>query len=131
MTSSRADWTLAGVKHRAQLGVKAPRVGAPYPRTHEIGGDEIRGELDTAIGAAQRRRQRLDGQRLGQAGDAFQQHVAAGQQADEQALEHRVLAYDDPLDLIQHLLEGLTGLVSLVGGGFDVGQRGPPGFVSR
>ena len=52
--------------------------------------------------------QRLDGQRLGQAGDALEQHVAAGEQRDEQALEHRVLADDDALDLVERLLEGVA-----------------------
>ena len=49
--------------------------------------------------------QGLDGQRLGQAGHALEQDVAAGQQADEQALEHRVLADDHPLDLRERLLD--------------------------
>jgi hypothetical protein len=48
--------------------------------------------------------------------------MAAGQQADEQPLQHRVLAHDDALDLIEHLLQGVAGLMSLLGGGFDVGQ---------
>ena len=47
--------------------------------------------------------QRPDGQRLGQAGHALEQHVAAGEQADQQPLEHRVLADDDALDLVQRL----------------------------
>ena len=38
---------------------------------------------------------RLHGQRLGEARDALDQQVAAGEQADEDALEHRVLAGDD------------------------------------
>ena len=49
--------------------------------------------------------QRLDREGLGQAGDALEQAVAAGQQGDEHALDHAVLADDDPLDLEQHLLE--------------------------
>ena len=49
--------------------------------------------------------ERLDRQRLGQAGHALEQHVAAGEQRDEQPLEHRVLADDDALDLVERLLE--------------------------
>ncbi len=48
--------------------------------------------------------------------------MAAGEQADEQPLEHRVLPDDDALDLVQHLLEGVARLVALLGGGFDVSQ---------
>ena len=42
---------------------------------------------------------------LARPGDALEQHVAAGQEGDEQALEHRVLADDHALELIQRLLE--------------------------
>jgi hypothetical protein len=44
-------------------------------------------------------------ERLGQPWHALEQHVAAGEQGDEQALEHRVLADDHPLELIQRVLE--------------------------
>ena len=54
---------------------------------------------------------RLDGERLGQAGHALDQEVAAGDEADEDALEHLVLARDDALDLDQRLLEEGTRLV--------------------
>ena len=59
--------------------------------------------------------QRLDGQRLGQAGHALEQHVAAGQQRDEQALEHRVLADDHPLELIQRVLEARARVLDDLG----------------
>ena len=36
--------------------------------------------------------------------------MAAGEEADEQALEHRVLADDHALDLVERLLEGLARL---------------------
>ena len=40
-------------------------------------------------------RQRLDGQRLGQAGHAFDQQVALCQHGDQHAFEKAVLADDD------------------------------------
>ena len=55
--------------------------------------------------AAERVGEGLDGQRLGQARDALEQHVPAGQQGDEQPLEHRLLADDDALDLEHRGLE--------------------------
>ena len=45
--------------------------------------------------------ERLDRQRLGEAGHALEQQVAAGEQRDEDPLEHRVLADDDAPDLEQ------------------------------
>ena len=53
----------------------------------------------------------LHRQRLGQAGHALQQHVAAGEQADQQPLEHRVLADDDALDLVQRLAQRAARVV--------------------
>ena len=85
-------------------------------RADEIGGDEVRRELDPVVGAAKHGRERLHGQRLGQAGDALEQHVPAGKQADQQPLEHRVLTDDHPLDLVQRLLEGCARFRALVSG---------------
>jgi hypothetical protein len=41
------------------------------------------------------RRERLDREGLGQAGHAFEEDVAVGEQADEQPLDHVTLADDD------------------------------------
>ena len=71
--------------------------------------------------AAEHLGERLDGQRLGQAGHALEQHVAAGEQRDEQALEHRVLADDDALDLVQRLLERGGGSSRRACGGSSLG----------
>ena len=46
-------------------------------------------------------------------GHALDQEVALREQADEHALEHRVLPGDDPADLEQRLLEAIPG----IGGG--------------
>ena len=77
-------------------------------------GHEVGRELDAAERAAHDLGERAHRQRLGESGHALEQHVAAGEQRDEQALEHRVLPDDDALDLVQRLLEGLTGKASLV-----------------
>ena len=55
--------------------------------------------------------ERPHGQRLGEAGHALEQDVTAGQQRDEHALEHRVLADDDALALPQGRLQGAARLV--------------------
>ena len=101
-------------EHGAELGVEAAGVGPVDARADEVGGDEIRRELDPAVGAAEHGRQRLHGQRLRQPGHALEQHVSAGEQADQQPLEHRVLADDHALDLVQRLLEGVARLRALV-----------------
>ena len=53
---------------------------------------------------------RLHGQRLREPGHALDQQVAAGEQADEHPLEHRVLAGDDAPDLEERALEALVDL---------------------
>ena len=78
----------------------------------EVGGHEVGRELDAREGAAEHLRERLDGQRLGEAGHALEQHVAAGEQRDEQALEHRVLPDDHALDLVQRLLEHVARVLA-------------------
>ena len=48
---------------------------------------------------ADRARERLERQRLGEAGHAFEQHMPAGEQRDEQAIDQGMLADDDAADL--------------------------------
>ena len=121
MTSSSADCTLAGravdlvgeqevAEDGAELGVERPLAGAVDARADEVGGHEVGRELDARERAAEDAGRRLDRQRLGQAGHALDQQVPLRQQADEHALEHRVLAGDHPPDLEQRLLEALLGL---------------------
>ena len=43
---------------------------------------------------------------LARPGHAFEQHVPAGEQADQQPLEHRVLSDDHALDLVKRLPQG-------------------------
>ena len=50
--------------------------------TYYVGRQQVRGELDTAELGIHRLGQGVDGQGLGQAGDTFQQNVAAAEQAD-------------------------------------------------
>src|SRR4029453_18879239 len=52
-----------------------------------------------------RGRKRTDGESLGQSGDALEQHVAVGEQADQQALGHRPPADDAPAALVHELAD--------------------------
>ena len=65
-------------------------------------------------GAAEHLGDGLDRQGLGEAGDALDQQVPAREQADEDALEHLVLARDDALDLEEGALDRVS-----VGGAVD------------
>ena len=60
-------------------------------------------------------RERLHGQRLRQPRHALEQHVAACQQRDDEALEHPVLADDHALDLVEGLVEGGARLFAELG----------------
>jgi hypothetical protein len=62
----------------------------------------------------------LDRQRLGQARHALEEEVTTGQQADEDPLEHRVLADDDSSDLEHDRLRG-GARVRGIGEGAQVG----------
>jgi hypothetical protein len=71
---------------------------------NEVGGHEVGRELDALERAADRARERLDGQRLREARDAFDEQVPLREDRDEHALEERVLADDDLLDLVENAL---------------------------
>ena len=124
ITSSSADCTFAGArlissasrklqKHRAELDLELGLVGPVDARADEVGRDEVRRELHALERAAEHRRRRLDRQRLREARHAFDQHVPAGEQADEHALEHLLLTGDHAPDLEQRLLELAADLVPL------------------
>ena len=120
MTSSSADCTLAGARLISSASRKlqntgpssvsnAARVRPVDARADEVGRHEVGRELQALERAAEHVGDGLDGQRLGQARDALEQHVAAGQQRHEHALEHRLLADDDALDLEERGLERVVG----------------------
>ena len=136
ITSSSADCTFAGARlissARRKLQNTGPRsvsnpalVGPVDARPDEVGGDEVGRELDPPERAAEHGRGRLDRQRLREAGDALDQEVAAGDEADEHALEHLVLPGDHALDLDERLLEESARLVgvALCGVGRRLGRR--------
>ena len=121
MTSSSADCTLAGARlissasrklqNTGPSSVSNPPVSGPVdPRADEVGRHEVRGELQALERASQHVGDGLDGERLGEARDALEQHVAAGEQRDDHALEHRLLADDHALDLEQRGLQRVVRL---------------------
>ena len=72
-------------------------------RADDVGGHQVGRELDAPRGQPEDGAERLDQLGLGQAGDADQQAVAAGQNGDERAVDHRLLAVDDLADGLARL----------------------------
>ena len=107
---------------RAKLGLEGALVRAVDARSDQVGRHEVRRELDPVERTAQDIGQRLDRQGLGEAGDAFEQDVSAREQADEDALEHRVLPDDDPSDLEEDGLADRMGIGG-IGEGAQVARR--------
>ena len=70
-----------------------------------FGREQIRGELDPRERGVERLRQRLDRQRLREAGHALDQAVATGQKADEDPLDHVALADHDLADLGEDVVQ--------------------------
>ncbi len=69
-------------------------------RPDEVGGHQIGRELDALETQVERRGQRAGEERLGEAGYAFEDDMAARQQRDEGVFDHRLLADDDLLDFL-------------------------------
>ena len=91
--------------HRAELDVELLPALAVDAGAEDVGGHQVRGELDAGEGAADHAGERLDRQRLGHAGHTLEQQVALGQQADQHPLDQPVLADDHPLDLVDGSLQ--------------------------
>ena len=108
-------------EHGAELGLEPAAVRPVHARADEVGRHQVGRELHAPEAPAEHGGERLDRQRLGEPGHAFEQHVPAGEQRHEQPLEHRVLADDHPLDLVHGLLEARArvlggGHLTMVGG---------------
>ena len=73
-------------------------------RADHVGGQQVRRELDALERRVDRLGERSHRERLGQPGHALEQHVAAGEQADQQPVDHVVLADDPPRDLPRDVL---------------------------
>jgi hypothetical protein len=100
-------------EHGAEVGVERAGVRPVDPRAHEVGWHEVGSELDAVEGSAENAGGGLDGQRLGEAGNALDQQVSAGEQAGQDPLQHLVLAGDHAPDLEEGSLQRLLGLLGL------------------
>ena len=86
-------------------------------RADDVGGQHVRRELQAREFHVHAVRQRFHGERLGQAGHAFEEDVAVGQQADDEPLGQIILADDDLAEFVeQRVREGAGFLDRFVDG---------------
>ena len=83
----------------------APLLGIDDHAADDVGGHQIGRELDARILQVQHARKRAQQRGLAQSGNAFEQHVAAGEQADENAVDDILLADDDLSDFLADPVE--------------------------
>src|SRR5256885_1035997 len=81
-------------EQRPLLRIELLRALVVHHRADHVGGQQVGRELDPREGDLQTFRDGLHRQRLGQSRHAFEQNVATGKQADQQALDHDFLADD-------------------------------------
>jgi hypothetical protein len=102
-------------EHRPQRGAEVAGLLVVDARADQVGRHQVGRELDALELAAQRARQGLDRQRLGQPGHAFDQQMALRQHGDHHALQKAVLADHHALDLVEDLFHQLRGIAGFCG----------------
>jgi hypothetical protein len=73
-------------------------------RANDVGRQQVRRELNPLKFRADHFGHRTNRQGFGKARDAFQQDVAPGEKPDEQSLDHGLLTYDTPSNLLDDRL---------------------------
>ena len=91
-------------------------VGADDVRGHEVGR-----ELDALEVELQHAGERADHQRLGEAGHAFVEVVAAGEDGGEELFKHLALADDDLAEFGKHVVPATVEFLDLLFDGFAHG----------
>ena len=77
------------------------------PGPDDIGGNQVRSELDTREGTAHDLGERLDGQRLGHTGNTLEQYMPLGKKTHQDSLHKLVLTDDNSLDLEDRSFQGV------------------------
>ena len=93
---------------RAELGRELAGSRVINQRADQIRRQQIGRKLEALEAGLDAGRQRLDGQRLGQAGHAFEQDVAVGEQAEQQSVDEIFLADDDVARLARATAESIA-----------------------
>ena len=111
IASSSALCTLAGARLISSARTRLAKIGPLRgvnsavarivdQRADDVGGQQVRRELDAIESRIQTARQRDDRERLGQAGHAFDQDVIAGDQRGQQPFQQRALSNDHGAELL-------------------------------
>ena len=100
---------------RAELGREFAAARIVNQRADQIGGQQVRRELQPLKTGLDGGRQRFDGQRFGQAGNAFEQDVAVGEQAEQEPIDEIFLADHDLADLLAQGRESIARAAALPG----------------
>jgi hypothetical protein len=130
MASSNADCTFAGARlissARTRLAntgplrvVKPPDCGIVNLRADDVGGQHVRRELQAREFDAEGLRERFHGERLGEAGHAFEEDVAVGEQADDEAFGEIILADDDLAEFVEERPRERAGFLDRFVDGVD------------
>jgi hypothetical protein len=80
--------------------VRTRRPGVVDHRADDVGRQHVGRELQALEAERDAARQGLEGERLGEAGHAFEQHVAVGEQRNQQTVDQRLLTDDDTRHLL-------------------------------
>ena len=91
----------------AELSLSAASALVDDLRAGDVGGHEVRGELDPVEIQPQAVSQRPDQEGLGEAGNALDDAVPAGEDSDEKLLNDIFLANDDLADFCPELVKAL------------------------
>ena len=89
---------------RATVGGEAAVLGREDHSADDIAGEEVGGELDALELDADGRAERSDEEGLGEAGHAFEEDVAVGQQGDQHAFDDSFLADDGLANFVAEFL---------------------------
>ena len=102
-------------KNRAELGRELAAARIVNQRADQVRRQQVGRELQPLKAGLDAGGQRLDGERLGEAGHAFEQDVAVGEQAEQEPVDQIFLADDDVTDLLAQGRNPLSQLLHLLG----------------
>ncbi len=86
------------------MGAEGAVLRGKHHRADDIAGQQVGRELDALELHAEGGAEGFDEQRLGETGHALEEHMAVGEEGDEQALDGRILADDGLADFFAQFL---------------------------
>ena len=100
-------------RNEPQLARAAVPILVEHLGAGDVAGHQVGRELDPVEFQRERLRQRVHHQGLGEAGHAFENAVAAGEDGDQELIDDLVLPDDLPADLLADLVVGRSKLFKL------------------